>query len=138
MDCSLLEANKYELKIAQIEDSFSSNTCRCTGFRPILDAFKSFAKDSPRPKLIDIEELNTCKKKDDCELKCDSTWCLLAKESIRADVRRINLKDGRVWYRVYEIQEIFDVLNKEGKNSYMLVNGNTGRGEKYNSFKLES
>lgn len=42
----------------EIENSFASNLCRCTGYRPILDTFKSFASDSPpvmRDKIQDIE-----------------------------------------------------------------------------------
>lgn len=31
--------------IRDIEDSFDGNLCRCTGYRPILDAAKTFARD---------------------------------------------------------------------------------------------
>ncbi|XP_072949512.1 xanthine dehydrogenase/oxidase-like [Epargyreus clarus] len=125
---SLLEANNYDLTQYEIENSFGSNTCRCTGYRPILDAFKSFAKDAPKPKskLHDIEDLDICKKQGKCNKTCES-WCFVAKKE-NPVVKKINLKDDRVWYRVHEIKDIFDIFNTEGTSSYMLVNGNTGRG----------
>ncbi|KAJ9082725.1 hypothetical protein DSO57_1001796 [Entomophthora muscae] len=41
----LLQASK-EPSIQDIEDSFEGNLCRCTGYRPILESFKTFAKDN--------------------------------------------------------------------------------------------
>ncbi|CAH0625260.1 unnamed protein product [Chrysodeixis includens] len=131
---SLLEANKYDLTQYEIENSFGSNTCRCTGSRPILDAFKSFAKDAPKPppKLEDIEDLHICKK-EDCH-KCEEKWCMVNNDP--PHVKKIHLKDGHVWYRVNEINEIFDILDEEGCDSYMLVNGNTGREKKGSSVEV--
>jgi xanthine dehydrogenase/oxidase len=43
----------------EVEDSFDGNLCRCTGYRPILDAMKSLATpatDSPQCSA-DIEDL---------------------------------------------------------------------------------
>ncbi|KAI0218685.1 hypothetical protein L0F63_004443 [Massospora cicadina] len=41
----LLQINN-EPTIRDIEDAFEGNLCRCTGYRPILDSFKTFASDS--------------------------------------------------------------------------------------------
>jgi len=41
-----MASKKGCLKMEDIEDAFGGNICRCTGYRPILDAVKSFACDS--------------------------------------------------------------------------------------------
>jgi len=41
---SLLRQDKKDLAPVEIEDAFDGNLCRCTGYRPILDAFKTFSK----------------------------------------------------------------------------------------------
>lgn len=42
---------------------------------------------------------------------------------------KIKLKDDKLWYRVKDVQNIFTILDEEGDGSYMLVNGNTGKGK---------
>ncbi|XP_048483252.1 xanthine dehydrogenase [Plutella xylostella] len=130
---SLLESHHYDLTQYQIEDSFGSNTCRCTGYRPILDAFKSFAKDAPKPKeLLDIEDLSICKKKgDSCQKTCEKKhdWCWVNKEDAKEKaVKKIKLKDAKMFYKVYEVKDIFNIFHVEGVDSYMLIGGNTGKG----------
>jgi xanthine dehydrogenase iron-sulfur cluster and FAD-binding subunit A len=40
-----------KLRVSEAEKAFSGNLCRCTGYRPIVDACKSFASD------VDLEDL---------------------------------------------------------------------------------
>ncbi|KAJ8719955.1 hypothetical protein PYW07_011998 [Mythimna separata] len=68
----LLQGNP-DITMLDVEKSLSSNVCRCTGYRPIMDAFKKFATDAPRQiKLQDIEDLRICKKTGET---CDTSNC---------------------------------------------------------------
>lgn len=44
---SLLRSKSEAPTETEIEDNLAGNLCRCTGYRPILDAFKIFAKADP-------------------------------------------------------------------------------------------
>ncbi|CAH2233051.1 jg18400 [Pararge aegeria aegeria] len=112
----------------EIEHALGSNLCRCTGYRPILEAFKTFASDAPKPTdILDIEDLKICKKSGElCTgLKCEhSDWCIVPKK----EVLYIKLSDDRDWYRVNTLIDVFNLWQEKGTGSYMLVNGNTGKG----------
>nr|XP_034833029.1 indole-3-acetaldehyde oxidase-like [Maniola hyperantus] len=115
----------------EIERSLSSNMCRCTGYRPILEAFRKFASDAPdQIKLSDIEELHLCTKTSDvCSETCNEReWCLVTKDALEESIICMKLKDGREWFRVLTVADIFKVLREKGTDSYMLVAGNTGKG----------
>ncbi|XP_022827043.1 xanthine dehydrogenase-like [Spodoptera litura] len=128
---SLLQG-KPNISTLDIEKSLGSNICRCTGYRPILQAFKTFAADAPRQiHLQDIEDLKICNKtgetcnRSNCE---DSEWCFVDLPAHKDDIIKIKLKDEKIWYRVQQVKDVFSILEKEGDDSYMLVCGNTARG----------
>ena len=54
---SFLQQNQGSNSIDDIENVLDGNLCRCTGYRPILDAFKTFATEG----LTDIEDVSTQK-----------------------------------------------------------------------------
>ncbi|KAF4522205.1 hypothetical protein B566_EDAN007356 [Ephemera danica] len=125
---SLLEGNKAPT-MADVENSFGGNLCRCTGYRPILDAFKSLSTDAT-PELkkacLDIEDsYKLCEKSgrscnDDCENYID---CSLK------PTKPIQLSQGASsWYKVRSIQQIFTVWKEIGDAKYKLVAGNTSEG----------
>jgi hypothetical protein len=45
---------------------------------------------------------------------------------------KMNLELGSVWYRVHTKSEIFQIFDMIGDASYMLVGGNTARGNDFN------
>lgn len=36
--------------------------------------------------------------------------------------------DNKEWHKVFDLQSVFDILDKSGKKPYMLVAGNTAHG----------
>lgn len=117
----------------EIEQSFASNICRCTGYRSILSAFKRFGSDAPNKITVtDIEDLTKCM--EDCK-SCDqlcedenNDWCILSVKDLNNKILKINLKDGKTFYRVTCVNDIFSVFNNEGCDSYKLICGNTAKG----------
>ncbi len=65
MNMFTLRQNKQHLSQKEIEDNFDGNICRCTGYRPILDAFKQFAYDyqppEPAPEIMIDPNFKPCK-----------------------------------------------------------------------------
>ncbi|XP_058053764.1 xanthine dehydrogenase/oxidase-like [Anopheles bellator] len=134
---SLLEAKQGKITMEEIENSFGGNICRCTGYRPILDAFKSLAVDADpklKAKCPDIEDLTKiCPKTGSaCAGKCSVAG--------KADPRKglhLSFEDNREWHKVYTVGEIFAIFKTIGDRPYTLVGGNTAHGVYRRSEALE-
>ncbi|CAH3170659.1 unnamed protein product [Porites lobata] len=112
---SLLKENPSPTK-QQIEDSFGGNICRCTGYRPILDAMKTFAKSSDP---IDIEEIARCP--GSCcngEMQCSRKCVTSPGDQI----------DSLIWYCPTSKSDLYALMTKYKSDKIRLVAGNTGKG----------
>ncbi|KAL7046682.1 hypothetical protein ACKWTF_002689 [Chironomus riparius] len=126
---SLLESKNGEVTMEEVEKSLGGNICRCTGYRPILDAFKSLAVDA-ESKLLDIckdiEDLNgvkTCPKSGSpCSGKCSSI------KLVENNTISFFFEDEREWHKVYNLEQLFKVMGTIQYRPYILIGGNTAHG----------
>ncbi|XP_050344388.1 xanthine dehydrogenase/oxidase-like [Nymphalis io] len=129
-----------KLKMIELENSFGSNTCRCTGYRSIYDTIKSFAVDAS-PELCqqvdDIEELAMCIKDKTriCNRKCSETisendWTMV--NEVRDSDAMIMLNFGdKTFFKVFQEDQIFQLFTNYGVDNYMFIDGNTGKAVVY-------
>ncbi|XP_030374469.1 indole-3-acetaldehyde oxidase-like [Scaptodrosophila lebanonensis] len=126
---ALLKANGGKVTMEEVENSFGGNICRCTGYRPILDAMKSFAVDSNiavPAECADIEDLASklCPKTGaNCSGAC--------KEAQQNGVHLLtqSFADGYSWYWPHTLAQVFEALASIPQDiPYMLVAGNTAHG----------
>eukprot|EP00795_Rhopilema_esculentum_P002081 gene2081-17651_t len=96
-----------------IEKTLDGNICRCTGYRPILDAMKSFSKD-----IADIEDFH--------KIKCCIKNCVKPKPKI-VDLSLEKVSNNR-WYSPECLDDLFATRRKINGNPVKLTAGNTGIG----------
>lgn len=137
---------------SQIASCHYENKLYCTsirncilslGYRPILDAMKSFAADA-NPIDIEVTFLRNLlylasfrgmdkalkslfinvflQELSKCSGKCDDCLCK------RQGAVPTN-SSGVKWYAPKNVEELYAILNKNGKESIKLVAGNTGKGK---------
>ncbi|XP_012938611.1 xanthine dehydrogenase/oxidase [Aplysia californica] len=117
----------------EVEDVFDSTICRCTGYRSILDAMKSFAVDAPKKLkggLIDIEDLEgrMCSKSGQaCVGHCqDRSQAGPCSNSVPKPVHIVT--DRAQWFKPLSLAELYPLLKQYAASNYRLVFGNSGWG----------
>ncbi|XP_052859784.1 uncharacterized protein LOC128267033 [Anopheles cruzii] len=121
---SLMEAKNGNVSMTEVENALGGNICRCTGYRPILDAFKSLTTEAPSD-IMDIEELKVCPKTGAvCSGPCPIAASLIEPQ------RPVQLvfAENREWHKVFALDDVFAIFDKIGTRPYMLLAGNTAHG----------
>ncbi|CAA2978249.1 indole-3-acetaldehyde oxidase-like [Olea europaea subsp. europaea] len=126
-----------KLTVSEAEKAITGNLCRCTGYRPIADACKSFAYD------VDMEDLgfnSFWRKGETKELKVSRLPSYSPKEHsciypqfLKDNVKSVMLLNSRrnSWYTPGTIQELLSLLHSDvvqNGTKIKLVVGNTGTG----------
>ncbi|XP_066328062.1 indole-3-acetaldehyde oxidase-like [Miscanthus floridulus] len=129
-----------KLTSSEAEKAVSGNLCRCTGYRPIVDACKSFAAD------VDLEDLglNCFWKKGDEPADVSKlpgynsgavcTFPEFLKSEIKSSIEQVNSAPVPVsddgWYRPKSIDELHRLFQSDSfdENSVKIVASNTGSG----------
>ncbi|XP_023954191.2 xanthine dehydrogenase-like [Bicyclus anynana] len=145
---SVYMSKNKNITTKEVENSFASNICRCTGYRPIAEAFKSFAMDADealRDIVIDLEDLHSLKSctrdclKEYSDKKCstkdkqnknsdklklkDNNWCII--ENLRNETFMVQSALYK-WVKAYSLADVFKAIQSD--DNYKLIAGNTGQG----------
>ncbi|KAG2631808.1 hypothetical protein PVAP13_2NG048200 [Panicum virgatum] len=127
------------LTAAEAERAVAGNLCRCTGYRPIADACKSFAAD------VDLEDLglNTFWRKGGAHAsklpRYDEGTIGVFPEFLKTEIRASSgiegctppaLIEGSTWDRPRSVEEYYNLVGSElfGKSRTKVVAGNTASG----------
>lgn len=118
---SLLKSNP-QITMEEVENSFGGNICRCTGYRPILDAFKSLAINA------DAKLLSLCYDIEDTPKKTCPATGKICGGTCKPGSIFLPFDNNKEWYKVNSTNEIFGIFNTIGQRPYILVSGNTAHG----------
>ncbi|CAD6221057.1 unnamed protein product [Miscanthus lutarioriparius] len=129
------------LTAAEAERAVAGNLCRCTGYRPIADACKSFAAD------VDLEDLglNSFWRKGDAHAsklpRYDEGSIGVFPEFLKAEIKASSWVDdlytppalvggGSTWHRPRSVEEYYKLVGSElfGESRTKVVVGNTASG----------
>lgn len=107
----------------EVEDQIDGNLCRCTGYRPLLDAFQTFACENGR-NCNELNKRSSCLKLEhDMEDICDYG---IPRHTVK---KLLISKAGITWIRVLSLEDLYSVLRAyRHQGTLRMVRGNTSSG----------
>ncbi|CAH1997051.1 unnamed protein product [Acanthoscelides obtectus] len=118
---ALMEGSEKQLTESTVENSFGGVLCRCTGYRPIVQSFRSLVKKE-KDGIKDIEDVSVCTSEDKCKTNCEQTC---------KKINYYHTFKASKWMKVHTLSDLLDILISAENASYMLVGGNTAKGVYY-------
>ncbi|KAI3964319.1 hypothetical protein MKW92_015183 [Papaver armeniacum] len=106
-----------KLTESEAEKAISGNLCRCTGYRPIADACKSFAAD------VDMEDLVKVKKLVNYPSYDPGNEISTFPEFLKGEIKSKILRDlkGQCWYNpvsIEELEHLMESIESENGTGY--------------------
>lgn len=127
LDSQSSSSSSSEFTAVEAEKAVSGNLCRCTGYRPIVDACKSFASD------VDIEDLgfnSFCKKTSLPRFDSEDRVCTFPEFLKEDESKSIDSGTALRWCSPASVEELRIILKvcKANGDHVVLVAGNTSTG----------
>ncbi|RZC77500.1 hypothetical protein C5167_001722 [Papaver somniferum] len=152
---ALLRSNRGCPSEEQIEESLGGNLCRCTGYRPIIDAFRVFAKTD---NVLYIDNGKPCSSESPSgsEFICPSTgnmflWNedgssyrekehIFPPELLLRKLKPLSLTGfgGIKWYRALRLQHVLDLKSKYPDAKLVIGNTEVGIEMKLKGLKYQA
>jgi len=118
--------------VKEIDNILDGNICRCTGYRPILDAFKEFGSDAPKKfshLIADIEDLSLkgiCKRTGEA---CPGAGSCGSSGGSGCHGKNPKENGSSKWHQPTSVEELTAILKSfTSETKYRIVGGNTGTG----------
>ncbi|WP_395377369.1 molybdopterin cofactor-binding domain-containing protein [Marinicella sp. W31] len=127
MNMSAFLVNNPQPTKKQIEEAFDGNICRCTGYRPILTAMKTFAVDWSKE---DEENRMKCIMDDQVLGQCKNDAVSIPfPEAAKAPVTATDVADDQQqWLMPMRVDDLVDIYKNHSYEDIYLLHANTSYG----------